>query len=343
MITDEMIEKFCTDTLGENPNRTSLTAWKTPLNRLKKYEDTTFISVSRFTKAIWVDLFNENEWTLPRSGFSINKSKLTAFLKYLQANELADCDLSRSLKALESMAIEDLDQEINYDTYYFSSYVDFWKTISTVLEAPWFIRERTMCGLAWIGLKPKDVCNLTVNDIDYESNLIYGKYEMTDEIVDCLERLIKTESYVMVGEREGIPVQKTIYFGDSPYVFKKGFFGKADDPDWREKVDDGEDAKISKFSIVKMFIKINKELSKLDTEDATKRIKYNYLTLGGFYCTLYDLENEGIALKTVHYPKDSMEHKALKEAFDLYSLSYSSSAIKYHYRQYTSWKKFFGL
>lgn len=343
MITDELIKGYCEPL--ETRDKTFASSVASILTRLQEYEAENGIPLELFNKSIWIDVFNKYGWVQNRGSFPINKSRIVSFIRWMIQNK-GNVKLVYARDALQSLAIEDVAQNTNYQVFYYSSPKEFMEMLDEILNETWLIRERTYCELCWLGLKTKDIINLKVEDINTEKSLILQRPAPARFIEDALTAN-RCKSYLRPSANRRGTFLKEIQFGESSYILKKGLPVKKGTGVKKEELFSGEDAKVSPSTLGK-FVKTANSILKDFSESHEyygKRIKSTCLNINALFCELYQLEDKGIIFYSYisGRKKDEEKNKILKELFEKRGIEYTQGTARYYSTLYKEWKEFFIL
>lgn len=343
MITDEMIKDYCEPFEAKDKNFAS--SVMSILVRLQEYEIEAGIPIELFNKSIWIDIFNKYGWVQNRGSFPINKSRVVSFMRWMIQNK-GDVKLVYARDALQSLMIEDVAQDTNYQVFYYPNAEEFMKMLDEVLNEPWLIRERTYCELCWLGLRTKDAINLKIEDIDVDNGLILQRPAPAKFIEDALVAN-ECKSYLRPSANSKGTFLKEIRFGESSYILKKGLSVKKGAKTGKDELFSDERARVAASTLGKFIKTANSILEDLPESHKYygKRVKSTCLNTNALFCELYKLEEKGIFFTSYisSKEKNAEKNQIIKSMLEKRGIEYTQSAARYYFARYKEWKDFFIL
>lgn len=343
MITDEMIKDYCEPFEAKDKNFAS--SVKSILVRLQEYEIEAGIPIELFNRSIWIDIFNKYGWVQSRGSFPINKSRVVSFVRWM-IQKKGNVKLVYARDALQSLMIEDVAQDTNYQVFYYLNAEEFMEMLDEVLNEPWLIRERTYCELCWLGLRTKEAINLKIEDIDVDNGLILQRPAPAKFIEDALAAN-ECKSYLRPSANSKGTFLKEIRFGESSYILKKGLSVKKGAKIEKDELFSDERAKVAASTLGKFIKTANSILKDLPESHKYygKRVKSTCLNTNALFCELYKLEEKGFFFTSYisGKEKNAEKNQLIRSMFEKRDIKYTQGAARYYFAQYKEWKDFFIL
>ncbi len=256
MLTEEKIKAFAekySDRSGEFVAST--------MRHVMDYEAERGYELFDFTKDDFVKMFAKYNWVNSSRSFKNVKSIITGYIK--SENETSMYDLA-------DFSESDVSADDMYNDSYFAS-VDEFVDFLNKYEEPYQIRMNVIAVLYWIGLTSDEISNLTINDVDFESNTVLDKTDVDARLMDIIKQCYEMKQY----DAPNKSGYRTFYVMNGDYILRKT----------KDKTGVNSDPKTSIISIHVYFSRLNDILEK---RHHSKTLDQRYLARNCEYIKVYN-------------------------------------------------------